>query len=245
MANVIKIGLVLIASFALHLDAKFNPLEAKRVIVFAPHPDDDILGCGGVAALHRQQGAEVTFVYMTSGDAEKLSGFTGPELARVREEEAKKGAAKVGVTDLIFLRQPDGKLARAQGIVDDVAMLIDQYQPDLIYIPHKDDGHKDHQTTFWIVEKAVKEVPRNVPSSKKPVVLCYEVWTPLQKLTHKINVSSVIDTKLDALSEHKSQLAGSSNTNYVEAIKALNRYRGIMTWVGDYAECFQELSLKP
>jgi LmbE family N-acetylglucosaminyl deacetylase len=244
MMNVITIGLILVTSLSLHLDAKFNPLEAKRVIVFAPHPDDDILGCGGVAALHRQQGAEVAFVYMTSGDAERLSGFTGPELARVREEEAKKGAEKVGVTNLTFLRQPDGKLARTQTNVDEVHMVIDQYQPDLIYIPHKDDGHKDHQATFWIVEKAVKETIRNPLLGKRPVVLCYEVWTPLQKLTHKINISSVIDTKLDALSEHKSQLAGSSNTNYVEAIKALNRYRGIMTWVGDYAECFQELVLK-
>ncbi len=240
MAKTIALFILAVASVNIEATRTAQQLFAlKKVMVFAPHPDDDILGCGGTLAQHTKKGAQVTIVYMTSGDAEKLSGVTGPELARIREEEAKKGAAKVGVSDLVFLRHPDGKLARSQEIVKEVAALILKYKPEVIYMPHKEDAHKDHQTTFWIVEKAIREVS-TVGAHRIPLVLCYEVWTPLQKFTHKIDTSDFIEIKLAALSEHKSQLAGASNTNYVDAVKALNRYRGIMTWVGQYGECFQQ-----
>lgn len=243
MPRMIFLLLVVLGLGAPNCDAKktINPLSLKRVMVCAPHPDDDILGCGGAIAQHRRNGAHVTIVYMTSGDAEKLSGITGPELAAIREAEAKKGAAKVGVTDLVFLRNPDGKLARSAENVAQLRTLIFHQKPDLVYTPHKSDAHEDHKTTFWLVEQAVKEAIKADAEFSIPLVLCYEVWTPLQKLTHKIDISSVIDIKLDALSEHKSQLIGVSNTNYIDAVKGLNRYRGIMNWVGAYAECFQQL----
>ncbi len=219
-------------------------LSQKKVMVFAPHPDDDILGCGGSLALHTQQGAQVTIVYMTSGDAEKLSGVTGKELAIIREEEAKKGAARIGVKELIFLRHPDGKLARSEELTREIEALMVQYKPDVIYVPHKNDAHKDHMATFWIVEKALRNLTRHYPEVRLPLTLCYEVWTPLQSVTHNVDISSVIEVKLGALSEHKSQLDGASNTNYVDAVRGLNRYRGIMTWVGAYGECFQQYVLE-
>jgi len=207
-------------------------------MVFAPHPDDDILGCGGTLAQHIQHGAEVLIVYMTSGDAERVSGTTAQELAHIREKEAKNGAAKVGISDLIFLRYPDGKLEASRDAIDQVVNLIGSYKPELVYIPHKRDAHKDHHTTFLIITAAINELLSGYSDWKAPLVLCYEVWTPLQKYTHKIDISGSIDIKLDALAEHKSQVSAPSSTNYLEAVKALNRYRGIMTWTGMYGECF-------
>lgn len=217
-----------------------NHVSLIKVMVFAPHPDDDILGCGGSLALRTPKEAQVTIVYMTSGDAEMLNGVTGRELAIIREEEAKKSAATIGVKDLIFLRHPDGKLALSEEIVLEIEALMQHHKPDIIYVPHKNDAHQDHMTTFWIVEKALLNLAHLYPEVRLPLTLCYEVWTPLQKITHSIDISSVIELKLDALSEHKSQLA---DTNYVDAVKALNRYRGIMTRAGDYGECFQQYEL--
>ncbi len=80
-----------------------------RVLVFAPHPDDDIIGCGGSIAKHVRGGSDVTVVYMTSGDAGSLKYSKG-ELAKMREAEAKNAAKVLGVKDLVFLGNADGYL---------------------------------------------------------------------------------------------------------------------------------------
>ena len=48
---------------------RIHPLPGNRVLVFSPHPDDDILGCGGSLMVHVSKGAKVTIIYMTSGEA--------------------------------------------------------------------------------------------------------------------------------------------------------------------------------
>lgn len=81
----------------------------KKILVFAPHPDDDVIGCGGSIAKHTKQGSKVTVVYMTSGDAGSLN-YSKEELAQIREKEARSAAEILGVEDLIFLRNSDGYL---------------------------------------------------------------------------------------------------------------------------------------
>ncbi|OGY22990.1 MAG: hypothetical protein A2172_03595 [Candidatus Woykebacteria bacterium RBG_13_40_15] len=68
--------------------------------------------------------------------------------------------------------------------------------------------------------------------------MCYEVWTPLQEVSYVEDISKFLDLKIKALEQHKSQL---QDINYDEAIKGLNRYRGIMTGKGRFCECFQVL----
>ncbi|MCK9232707.1 MAG: PIG-L family deacetylase, partial [Syntrophales bacterium] len=82
----------------------------RRILVAAPHPDDEWIGCGGSLLKHIRRGNPVTVVYMTSGEAGGL-GRTREALAAVREAEAREAAAFAGITDLIFLGNPDGYLA--------------------------------------------------------------------------------------------------------------------------------------
>ena len=82
-----------------------------RVLVVAPHPDDEMIGCGGSIMRHTQQGNSVTIAYMTSGDAYafgkwcELDDVRGrAAIGALREQEAVAGARCVGVSDLVFLR---------------------------------------------------------------------------------------------------------------------------------------------
>lgn len=69
---------------------------------------------------------------------------------------------------------------------------------------------------------------------------CYEVWTPLQSYSHVENISDVMPLKLQALSQHASQLEA---LDYCSAVEGLNRYRGILSRKKNtYAECFFQLS---
>lgn len=211
------------------------------VMVFAPHPDDDIIGCGGTLIHHVKRGDNVMCVYMTSGEA---GGgiIKRDELAAIREQEAAKATEKIGIKNLIFLREKDKELRISEDTVNKVVNLILQEAPTTLYAPHKRDGHDDHQQTYRIVIAAVKKIMNEKGRDwKAPSIFCYEVWTPLSTFSKKVDITDAIGLKLEALAEHKTQIA---NVKYDEAIKGLNNYRGIMSRAGMYAECFYQVHLR-
>lgn len=216
-----------------------------KFLIFAPHPDDDLMGCGGSMAKHVKQGNEVTVVYLTSGDAGSLK-YAKNELAEIREKEAGNAAKIIGVKDLIFLKNPDGYLECNKENLVKIVDLIREKKPNIIYIPHKSDAHKDHMNTYELVAESIERAsgPWFQECKGEPwhvdVVLCYEVWTPLQEISYVENIDEFIDLKIQALEQHKSQI---QDIRYDEAVKGLNRYRGIMTGKGKYCECFQVIKI--
>lgn len=214
-----------------------------RVMVFAPHPDDEILGCGGSLTRHIENGDHATVVYMTSGDAGSLH-ISKEQLGSVREQEAQSSCSLLGITDLVFLRNPDGYLEYDQKNLVAIINLLRNRQPDLVYLPHQRDAHKDHRMTHELVVEARGRAggPWFQECQGNPwqvaMALTYEVWTPLQQFSQVVDITPYMDKKLAALSLHRSQL---TDIRYDQAIHSLNRFRGIMTGEGDYCECFQIL----
>ncbi|MEN6325331.1 MAG: PIG-L family deacetylase [Syntrophomonas sp.] len=212
-----------------------------QVIVFAPHPDDDLIGCGGTMAKHLQQGHKVSIVYMTSGDAGSIK-YGKRKMTQIREDEAQKAADLLGISDLHFFRNPDGYLEFNRDNLIRIVSLIREKQPDSVYIPHSRDTVRDHVTTHELVVEACRRAagPWFQECEGEPWtvdnILAYEVWTPLQEVSCIENISQFMQVKLDALQMHRSQIEA---IPYDEAIKGLNRYRGIMSGQGDYCECFQ------
>jgi len=213
----------------------------ESILVFAPHPDDDIIGCGGSIAKHIQQGNQVSTIYMTSGEAGSLESKP-EELIQIREEEAQKTAALLGVTDLIFFRNPDGYLEYNKENLSRIIAIIRSKKPTVVYIPHSADSVPDHLVTHQLTVEGCRRAAGpwfqefgEQPWSAKHI-LGYEVWTPLQTVAHCENISDFMSLKLDALQMHKSQI---KHIRYDQAIEGLNRYRGIMTGKGNYCECFQ------
>jgi len=217
----------------------------KKVLIFSPHPDDDVIGCGESIAKHIKQGNKATVVYMTSGEAGSLK-YSKEELAKIREDEAKNAAKVLGVEDIIFLRNPDGYLEYNKENLIKIIEIIREEKPNIVYIPHKNDAHKDHKTTYELVIEAVVRAsgPWFQECKKEPwlveVVLCYEVWTPLQEISYVEDITDFIEQKIKAIRQHKSQI---QDVQYDEAARGLNRYRGIMTGKGKYCECFQVLRI--
>jgi LmbE family N-acetylglucosaminyl deacetylase len=216
-----------------------------RVMAIAPHPDDDAIGCGGSIVQHARRGDSVHIVYVTSG--EHGSPIYSPtELAIIREGEAAQGAKILGVQRTTFLRQPDGSVSYSTDLVNRFIELIRTEKPDALYLPHSADGHKDHQQTFAIVTEAVGRAEGNSfpewggKAWNIETILGYEVWTPLTRFQYVNDISDSIEIKLNALREHRSQLA---NVQYDEAVRSLNRFRGVMTERAAYVECFEVLKV--
>jgi len=213
----------------------------KRILVFAPHPDDDIIGCGGTLAKHVKLGNQVSVCYMTSGDAGSLD-YAKKELAKVREGEAGRAAKVIGFQDLTFLRNRDGYLEFNKANLEKLIELIRKKRPHIIYVTHQADGHQDHRTTYQLVCESAGRAggPWFQESKRKPwaveTILAYETSAPLSKFNYVEDISEFISKKLTALRKHETQI---KDIRYDEAAEGIAKYRGAMTGKGKYCEVFR------
>lgn len=212
----------------------------KRVLVFACHPDDDVIGCGGSVAKHVKKGNSVAIAYLTSGDAGSIK-TPKTELARIREHEAAGGASVLGVHDMDFLRYPDGYLASQADAWVKVTNLLRARRPDVVYFHHEHDTHPDHQAAYRTVLQSLFRAagpwfqetegePWHVPTA-----LAYEVWSPMTQFDYAEDITDFMDAKVQALNQHVSQVG---DVSYVDGMKGLAAYRGFLAGCR-YAEVFR------
>ncbi len=243
--NFIRFVFVLFAVFA------GGQIGAKdlKVLVFAAHPDDELIGCGGSMAKHLQLGNKVKVVYFTSGDAGSLK-YSKQELAYIREKEAVKGLEVLGLGQNIetsFLKNKDGYLMSDEKTLIQAVEAIRAYKPDIVYLLHLEESHNDHKVSNDIVLKAINKARGNwfqeakgEPWSVK-TVLTYEI-SPMQKNTNYCeDITEFMPLKLKALAEHKTQL---DSVAYDDLAESLGGYRGILNTGTKYAECFQIVKIE-
>jgi len=190
------------------------------ILIIAPHPDDETLGCGGVAALYKAAGERVRIVIVTDGcDINLLSHQTRDELIFKRRKEALQAAQCLGIPheDVLFLAYPDGESqASISRIADDIASQIWLNPPSLILAPHGRDAHNDHRAVAMAVQKLWDENKIPCPVFEYP--LWFWPQFALQHLCsretlkkHRIfDISSVLDQKRKAIAAHESQIGQAS-----------------------------------
>lgn len=203
-----------------------------NVIVIAPHPDDESIGCGGTICLHTDRGDRVTTVFLTSGEM-GLTRPTEEEAKRVRESEAESAAEILGLAEISFLRFPDGYLSvHIAEAARSLRAIFEREMPQLIYLPHDCESHPDHAMTALIVRGALD-------GSVRPSLISYEVWTPLYEYNHVQDISTSMARKLRAIRRYRSQ----NERHHVDrSARQLNRYRGHLALRKSYAEAFHYIA---
>jgi LmbE family N-acetylglucosaminyl deacetylase len=210
-----------------------------NVLVIAPHPDDETIGCGGTLCLHRQRGDRTAIVCLTSGEL-GLKHLPRVKAWTTREREAKAAAKILGAARVHFLRQPDWGLSEHVGpAAAALRRVLALEQPQLIYVPHEADGHPDHQAAMPILQRALKQTHQAGPEL---AVRAYEVWTPLAAPDQVEDISRMMPSKVRALRAHASQLV---EFQYERAVRGLNAFRGELSARCRYAEVFQTRSVEP
>jgi LmbE family N-acetylglucosaminyl deacetylase len=213
---------------------------AERVLVLAPHMDDETIGCGGTLALHARAGGNVTVVFLTDGrngggpQIKPLHGATlaieQKKLVDVRKAEARAALRRLGISNMVFLDAEDGALARAVGVADKVRAIVEAEKPELVYLPYFLEQHPDHFAASRVFLEAMSQTNMN------PQCLGYEVWTPLFP-NCVVKIDEVLGVKKDALSQYQSQL---TQTDYLHSALGLNAYRSaaFKENLGRFAEAF-------
>lgn len=213
-----------------------------KVLVIAPHPDDEVLGVGGTIAKRAAAGAEVTVCICTKG----VHSMFDPKIIKAGRDEARRAHTYLGVSETIFLDLPAAELDSLPmtGIVGMLENVVSETCPDEIFIPHHGDIHNDHKTISAAAMVALR--PKRF---KKPVrILSYEVpsetgWdAPTTENAFIPNVyediTDTITKKLNSVLIYKSQAEQWPGARSAGAVEALAKYRGSTVCI-PYAEAFQ------
>ncbi len=201
-----------------------------RVLVIATHPDDEVLGCGGVMARHSSEDDAVHVLVITRG----IPGLFPPEQIEATRQELRRAHDVLGVSGVTFLNFPAPKLDVVAGndLADAIGRVVRQFRPHTVYAPHRGDIHGDHQATYWATLVATR------PINDCPVrrVLCYETLSetewgpPVGDLafipTVFVDITDSLERKLEAMACYHSQLKEPPHPRSLRSIEALARFRG-------------------
>jgi LmbE family N-acetylglucosaminyl deacetylase len=193
----------------------------ERVLCFAAHPDDIDFGAAGTIAAWTAAGVQVSYCIMTDGDAGGFDPGARDEIVRLRNEEQRRAAALVGVSDLHYLHQRDGYLEASHEVIRGVVRLIRQLRPDVVVSMHPErnwdriqKSHPDHLAAGEAVTRAVYpalENPFAYPELAAAGLAAYKLpwlWLyagPEERDNHFVDVTEHIDGKLAAIHVHVSQ----------------------------------------
>lgn len=189
-----------------------------RVLAVGAHPDDLEIGCGGALARHAQFGDEVLAVVMTTGTVKSCGEL------RVAESLA---AAKIMGTKLIFGNATDGEVTELE-VNKFLEQIVQEFEPDVIYTHGSQDSHSDHRAVA-AGTLAAGRYTSTILQFESPSALNFQPDI-------YVDISGIVDIKIDALECHASQLGGRSRVNS-ESARAKARAYGYDARL-EYAEAF-------
>ena len=201
-----------------------------KVLVIAPHADDEVLGVGGTIVKRAGEGHEVIVCVVTKG----CEPLFREEYASGIQTECRKADAFLGVKETIFLNFPAAMLEEVPRykLNEGICSVIQRVKPDEVYIPHRGDMQLDHK----MVTDAAMVALRPKYAHRVSRVYCYETlsetgWDVPNTVNDFIptvyeDVTDTIDRKLEAMGCFQSQIADFPAARSLEAVEALARFRG-------------------
>ena len=218
------LGSFAIAPVAAAAQKTFTPVnpgyKKLHIICVGAHPGDPEFGCGGTMAKYSDAGHQVTFLYLTRGEASNPDkSYT--EMAALRTKEAEVACRVLKVTAK-FAGQVDGNTVLDKGKNEDMTKLILSEKPDIVFTQWPVDAHPDHQVTGLLVLTAW------IRSGRQFHLYFYEVNTGIETMaftpTDYVDITTVQERKKEAMFAHKTQNPVETYNTY---FKPLEEFRGL------------------
>jgi LmbE family N-acetylglucosaminyl deacetylase len=194
------------------------PEDWKSAVAVVAHPDDLEYGAAAAVARWTRQGKHVSYVLVSSGEA-GIAGKDPAVVGPLREEEERRSAAVVGVSDVLFLGHPDGVIEYGLALRRDLARVFRQLQPEVVItmsfgLTWGEDGpvnHADHRAVGLAVLDACRDaanewVFRDLELPRSQIKDAYVVTN--DDPSHFADVTDTIDAGIASLREHKAYLDG-------------------------------------
>lgn len=195
-------------------------IATDSVLVVAPHPDDETLGCGGAIALLRRLGCTVQVLVMSDGTRSHPHSrkYPAPALKALREAETLCAMTLLGVESsaVTFLQLPDGAIPTPESVDSQDAIAkcrayLEAFTPKIIFLPWRYDPHSDHRATWQLIRAALLPLP------DQPRIIEYPIWdwdeqqrgdlSEAQLLTAwRLDIQQVLTLKQKAIAAYRSQI---------------------------------------
>ena len=201
-----------------------------RILVIAPHPDDEVLGVGGTIAKRVEQGDDVYVCVVTKGCEPLFS----PEYVELGRSECRTADAFLGVKETLFLDFPAAMLENVQRyqLNDSFVHTIQKIKPDEVYLPHRGDMQIDHKMVVDAAMVALRPKYNHIVKR----IYAYETlsetgWDIPNTVNDFIptvyeDISDTLEKKIDSMRIFQSQLAEFPAARSLGAIEALAKFRG-------------------
>jgi LmbE family N-acetylglucosaminyl deacetylase len=201
-----------------------------KIIVIAPHPDDEVLGPGGTLLRFKAEGATIAWLNVTTITAE--SGWCEDKI-RQRADEIKRVTELFGFDSVFELKFPTTQLDQVpmSDLVAAISNVFKKFEPEEVFVPHPADVHTDHRIVFDAVASCTKWFRH--PSVKR--VLAYEILSETDfglgarqgfRPNVFVNIEPYLDDKLRAMDIYTSELGDFPFPRSREAIRAQATLRG-------------------
>ena len=219
-----------------------------KVLTIAAHPDDEVLGCGGLMRELADQGEEVSIAILGEGITSRYDGQerASAGLLEALHERAHRAAERLGAGRLVMKRLPDNRLDAMPllEVVKVIEELVRDLDPEVIYTHHGGDLNVDH----GIVHRAVLTATRPAPGQRVREIYAFEVpssteWgfqslEPAFRPNTFVDISRTLEVKIDALRCYESEIRPFPHPRSPEAIEAIARRWGSVAGLGA-AEAFE------
>lgn len=216
----------------------------KKIVVVAPHSDDETLGAGGYLLKHKDAGDLIYCINVTN--AKKEYGYSEDEVA-YWNKTLNIVKSKIGFEKTYDLGLEPAGLNKLNGtnLIKCIQEIIEYIKPNVILVPYYGDVHSDHRIVFDAVMAVCK--PFRCPSVEQ--ILCMEIISETDHAVsdngfcpnYFVDISKYIEIKLDILRAYSSELKESPFPRNIDAVKALAKYRGASCYL-HYAEAFRVLN---
>jgi len=197
-------------------------VSSHKVLIVAPHPDDEVLGCGGTIARLGQEGFDIHVLIVTTAYAPDWS----EEFIKNRKREIKEAHRILGVRKTHFLNYPTAKLdtISRKKINSDLAKIIEKIKPDIVFLPFKGDLHHDHRIIFEASLVALRPASFRIKKILSYETLSETEWGQ-ELYTFKPNIyfdiTNTFEKKVQAIKAYLSELREFPHPRSIEAIEAL------------------------
>lgn len=214
----------------------------NKVLVIAPHPDDETLGCGGALYRHKLEGDELYWVIVTA--ISESSGWSATAIKK-RDQEIKAVAKKYGFSGVFNFRLPTTKLDTLPltELIEKITEVYKVVEPEIIYMPFARDVHTDHQLIAKAIQASIKWF--RYASIRK--VLMYETLSETEfnfiddrvfRPNVFVDISDFLNDKIDTMKIYKSEIGDHPLPRSEKSIRALGALRGSQSGF-EAAEAFE------
>lgn len=198
-----------------------------KILIIAPHPDDEVLGCGGTVAKHSKRGDEVYLCIVTKAYTPDWS----EEFLKNRPKEIEKSNKILGIKKTYFLDYLTVKLDTIpqKELNEAISKVVNEVNPDILYIPHKGDLNKDHRLVFESCLVATRPANHKVKRILSYETLSETEWgqsiEPFIPNVY-IDISETFEAKIEAMKAYESELKQYPHPRSLEIVEALAKKRG-------------------